>query len=609
MRASDARAAFLAIALPAKHHEPLLEEALHASAAGLRVYLLGPPSFGGSIEVHGRLKDHAGRVLVRRGVELPYGLTLAGRGLEGSVRSPGWTLPLSAAQASAAFAAFAHLFWHHAPEELSGGADGFRFRSSPSPPEASPLPSERGAVHFGAIAPADASLHLVLSRGLQDRRSAAARTWVPALPKTASALAASAAGRVTWTDAALPAIAASGNGATIGFGEGSRWPLLVRLEADQARALAAALDGAPVEWELRREVRLADLRGELLHGDSPRPQTILPSVTISAGEITAARIEDMAIAAPTELPAPPPLALKVIYQWKIHPVTAPPRSEPAKLVRDWTALDDQVRTRIEEQRRLLEELRTRGEGFRNRFARIAGEMLGFRRSLDDLETALRSAGAEPPSRRGPQGAADLCRELSHIEDELSRIDKEQRQTVDRAEEDEDREQQESEHLRKQESASARAKDLAGSLARAEQQLQEVRAALEAAAREPPSPDRKTQQKKLGDEKQKLEKQVRALQQEKQTAEQQRDAPFRFERRQARAAGAPRTEAAKKRPAFVPTEAAPSSPVIPREALPACGLLQEHQGRRYLVVGTWEEYAAAEADALRLNALRVAGGGE
>lgn len=608
LRASNAGAAFLAIALPAKHHEPLLEEALDAAAEGLRVYLLGPPGFGGSVEAHDRLKRHAGRILVRRGVELAYGLTLAGRGLEGSVRSPGWTLPLSATQAPAAFAAFTHLFWHHAPEELSDGADGFRFRSSPSPPEASPLPGERAAVHFGAVDPADASLYLVLLRGLSERRSAATRTWVPALPKTASALAAAAAGRVTWTDADLPAIAVSGNGAAIGFGEGSRWPLLVRLDADQARALAAALDGAPVEWELRREVRLADLRGEVLHGDSPRPETILPSVPLPAGEITAARIDDMVTAAPPELPAPPPLALEVIYQWTVHPPTAPPRAERAKLIRDWAALDDQVRARLEDQQRLLEELRARGEGFRDRLARIAGEMLGFRRSLADLEAALRSAAAEPPSRRGPQGAADLCRELTRIEDELSRIDKEQRQTADRAEEDEDRERQESEHRLRQESASARAKELAEPLARAERQLQEVLAALEATAREPPSPDRKTQQKKLGDEKQKLEKQVRALQRDKQAAEHQRDAPFRFERPQARPAGASRTGAAKKRPAFVPAEASRPDPVIPRDALPGCGVLQEHQGRRYLVVGTWEEYAAAEADAQRLDALRVAAGG-
>lgn len=197
----------------------VLDLASAAAHRQARVYLIGPADLGQQLDERAWLRDHAGRLLSRRGVSCGADLLLLSSGAERTAllflhrTARSFWVWLSDRQAEAAADWFSHLFWHRSAEEGRASPGGYRFQRCSAPPFHVPeLPPE---------AP------LWLTQGpLPEAAPAGALVHDPA------------AGR----DLGLPVFAVSKLSGHIDARAGCSggWSLRLRLEPMQARELHAA---------------------------------------------------------------------------------------------------------------------------------------------------------------------------------------------------------------------------------------------------------------------------------------------------------------------------------------------------------------------------------
>lgn len=126
----------------------VLELASAAAHRRARLYLIGPPDLGQDLGERAWLRDHAGRLLSRRGPACAADLLLLNSGSDRSAllflheaQGPrSFWLWLSDRQTEAAADWFSHLFWHHSSEEGRAHSGGYRFQRCGPPPFAVPAP-------------------------------------------------------------------------------------------------------------------------------------------------------------------------------------------------------------------------------------------------------------------------------------------------------------------------------------------------------------------------------------------------------------------------------------------------------------------------------------
>ena len=589
----DARAALLA----------------HA-AAGARVYALVGPGWGK--DQADSLALQAPRVLIRRLAEVPASAVHAGTEARLWIGG-GFILRLDPTQAEALRQTFLRLFWHEATEEA--WSVGRQFVSRPARERPFDVPEVPASASVRRE-PADARLSgdargalMHVSAGLPPDQ-APRRLWFPAGPDHHERLAklAQAGVEVLWADRGLPDLQVNG-----GAGEvllpGTRGRLLVRLTAQQAPEVARLLE-APSAWRFQANVRL----GEAVHRAA---QFWLPGETAARGleaeqlvevpDVPATSLREVPATAPATVPPAEPLALAVRYQWTVVPPRVPTGAEEDALVGRWRKLDEDWTARLARVREALDA----AEGDRGRvgraFSRLVSAMLGFDRTHGELLARVAVLEEERPSAAGPTDAPALLAELGEIEDAARKLRGDMEEAERKAREDEEREKQEAAWRSRVDAAVRDLPDRREELASAEdrfgaiaEELRGVGESLKSASKEAKK-DLVANQRKLSDERQRANKEVTRLRQAITDLEKRAAEPFEFQ-----PPSTPRGRPAQPGGRFVPSASnAPPAASVPEEALPEEGSLRRHKGQRYLVIRTWDQLAAGEPAAARLNAELVA----
>jgi hypothetical protein len=137
-----ARAMSLGIIWSPARRRVVLDLASAAAHRRARLYLIGPPDLGQDLGERAWLRDHASRLLSRRGAACAADLLLLNSGSDrsavlflheaGGPRS--FWIWLSDRQAEAAADWFSHLFWHQTSEEGRAHSGGYRFQRCGAPP-------------------------------------------------------------------------------------------------------------------------------------------------------------------------------------------------------------------------------------------------------------------------------------------------------------------------------------------------------------------------------------------------------------------------------------------------------------------------------------------
>jgi hypothetical protein len=613
----------LAFILGPKPPPDAIEAMLFAADRGARVYVLAGPGFGEGQRDVGLRERAQARVLVRTLSGLPVSAILSGRGVRAGVwlgrapdEAPSFWLPLSAAQGEALFQTFLHLFWHEAQEEAWTGSGPLVFQKVPPRPFDVPLPGPRAPVRLEdpkapalSGVPGDAC-YLPLSATLPDSASRPAVLFTPARAAGQDALAALArAGtRVVWQDLGLPAFRV---GAAAGAMECASASLRLRisLEPEQAAALhrLAVHAAQHAAFQLGAGIALSEIQGDAWLPGRPSPEPLITSVDCPTKPVDAIELRAVTTTDTTSRPEPPPLALAVVYRWKVLPPRVPSGVKPADLVDAWNKLDADVEKQIGAARARLVDLEAKEGALGRKFTALAGALLGFGRTRAELRRTVDELSGAPPSRLGPEGARGLLRRLVDAEAGVARLAgeviEEGRKASEAAERDQQQRAWEEEKQRARQALAACRAELTQAEQRRDEAYQEL-ATLTEGGDAVAQKDRKARRSKLEDDAARLSTRIREVEARIEGHEKALAAAFVF-----RASSAPGAGSAPARidgPRFVPgPPPRPPEQAVPGDALPEVGQLVQREGIRYLIITQWEELDRGEACAQRLSARLVA----
>lgn len=554
----------------------LLDAALSA-ASPCRTYLYAPNGQEGVLGVVKRANAAADRLLTRLGLDLPADWIVA----DGSrgwlfVGPPAgdrrWAIPVTGPLATSLQRAFATLFWFHAAREaLPDDSGRVAFRKPLPGPYADP--GSEVALPVG---------RLVLDRPLPDPVTEADFRVEPESPDLSSGVAllrpdwrdfsaarkaAAAGARVVWSDTGLPRLSVSQRRAVARLQEG-RVGLELEWGPSEALDMLHRLHKAAAapEWTFHVARRLRDVAGEVVLEVDGKIASIVPEVPIAVDDVVAP-LDRFPAVEPPQLPAPPPLARKVVYAWQAVPEAAPAIARRAALVREWDAVDEYVRGRVDSLRSALEQQENEERSLLGRLARWFARPSAAEAGRAALFQELADLGEAPPSIR-PQEARTLLGRLAQVEAEAVRLADQVSEAADRAERDAaDAEQRLAWEKRHQQAANE--------LRSAEERLATLPAAAEG------------DEKRGGElrrERTKLETRIASLRASA-------GEPYAF------VPPAPRRRAA--------PVATATAPPVPQEGPPEIGELVELGRERFLVIRTWEQLAPARDVAARLSARVVA----
>ncbi|MCU0657354.1 MAG: hypothetical protein MUF64_19470 [Polyangiaceae bacterium] len=585
-------------------------ELLAHAGAGARVYALVGPGWGKDQADNQLLQ--APRVLVRRLSEVPASAVQVGSEARLWIGG-GFVLRLDPTQTEAFRQTFLRLFWHEATEEAWSGGRQFVWRPARERPFDVPEVPTSAPVRWE---PPDARLTgdlrgalLHLSAGLPPD-TAPRRLWFPAGPGHHERLAqlAQVGVEVQWTDRGLPDFLVNG-----GAGEvllpGTRGRLRLRLSANQAPEVVRLLE-APPAWRFQANVRLGEPNHRTAKFWLPGEGTargLEAEQAVEVPEVQAASLREVPTTAPASVPTAQPLALAVRYQWTVVPPRVPIGAEEDALVGRWRKLDEDWSSRLARVKTAL----VAADGDRGRighaFSRLVSAMLGFERTHDRLLAQVGILEKQRPSASGPAGAPALLAQLGELEDASRKLQADLDEAERKAREDEEREKQQVAWQSRVNAANRDLLDQRADLTTAEsrsttitEQLRDIEESLKSADKEV-GKDLTASQRKLSDDLLRANKEVTRLRGQITALEQQAAERFEF-----RPPPAPTGRSTQPGGRFVPsTSSARPVASVPDEALPEVGALRSHKGQRYLVIQTWDQVAAGEQTAARLNAKLVA----
>lgn len=587
-------------------HSAALEASVFVRVpATARVYVLAHPRWG---EGKGSVLDSTMRkkILLRR---LKASFPVSGMLASGAsaiwvgshaARKGSWRVPLDEEQQRAFHALFSHLFWHHAVDEAWTGS---AFRPCAAGPFDVQRPPSDAAMTLIDGQPDVGDGDLIYWPDGSAVRGAPLRAWIPASGADHSVLEGLHAGgsEIVWGELGLPPCRAGDERGEL-LPRSSHWSLRVSLNAQQRAALVALLLAEPAwRFDVGRSLdAIADDHLVWLPG-SPQAEPLIAQASLHAPAVVADALAKCATSEPSSWPSPSPLALSALWRWSVSVPTAPNGATEDVLLSEWKKVDDDVARRLDAGRRKLDELERHEERLGRTFVKLAGALLGFGTSRDQLLQRLQSI--DTPSRVGPESSIALLESLSELEDGIARLarglDDEERKAI----EDRAREQQQSEYAAHRQRL---AQDLERKQGEADQaaahaaELHEAEANEDAALTEQ---DRKARKQKLSDERHKSSKHLEYLTKQVNELKKQLEEPFEFKPPSSTPSGG--RSGKKGGPAFVPESPAGRTTTIPRERLPKVGKLMAAAKQRYLVIRFWEELAAGEVEAARLNARLVA----
>lgn len=578
--------------------------------SGARAYVLAPARWEPSDPVLRRCST----LLVRRAADLPMSAVHTGShaqlwlGPTAGGPAP-WRLRLDREQGAALLRLFLRLFWHEAIDEAWSDGERLAFRAAaarpfdvPEPPADAALRWLQGEESLEALGPQ----HRVHLQGMVPPTTRVQRLWLSPSGSHHAALARLVRDGTTVVggERGLPDVATDGHSGVVVL-PGARGRLRIALSPEQAAELAARLD-EPATWTFYRDARLGDHasgHAMLWLEASEHARPVDPAQVIDLPDVQASALRGMDALMPPQWPEPDPLALTVRYRFTVRPPRAPAKASEDALVARWRALDDHWSSRTQALELALAAAGEHRGRIASAFSRLAGAIVGFGRTHDELQHELSRLAAHRPSQAGPEQARDMMQRIEPLEARVSRLHREQGDVEHQARVDEEREQQHAAWEAQVEAARrelpGKREELQAAEARAaalRHELAEVERAREAAelgkqARK----DLKARHGKLGDELQRLERRIETLRAARVGLEQRATAPFVFappEQPKTPPRGGGR---------FVPAAPEPTPLPVPEQALPAVGVLRSLAGQRYLVIAAWGDLELGEAAALRLGA--------
>ena len=669
----------------------LLDAVLRRLAAPCRLYVYGDRALEADTALVHRLVGMGDRVLVRLGPPPPADWIVTDQGRTGRLvmgatsRDRRWVVPVEDSLAHSLFEAFRTLFWFHASREALPDTDGkVAFREPLDAPFKSPgadLPLAAGQLRFGGDLDdqvPDAEIRI------SPDASDPGRAGVLFVPPAGCPADGGADGpvdlalpmelcrrghrvRVIWADTGLPRTAVTHQRMIVDLVEA---PIALQLEWPPGVAidLCHRLDRTAQHpsWEFHPKKRLGDVKGQVLLEGSKRPEEIIPSVSLDAGDVEAS-LREFDSARPARFPDIPPLALEAIVQWRRVPAALPAGAREAGIVRGWKAVDEWAARTVESCRAALDELEDRaGKWTRLRRWFPSRDRDALARERGQLRDEIDEIGESPPSKMADE-AKERMERLARIAVRLNELRRTDRDDQQAAEDAKEKEAQESAWKQRIGNAESELEEVRSRLAKNEEaqgkarkKLQEAQAALDAVVAS------KRQERKdfLDQERGHLEAELEAARSQRKSREVQSSKPARKEaarrvhdaekeiarnkrnreniadwappkaelgdastrlseaereisrlraedgslsekdEKLARAASEEfRFEKPDRLPVPSANEAGPP-PRIPAEAPPELGDLHEHRKERFLAIRTWEQLKPAEPVAARLDARLV-----
>ena len=668
----------------------LLDAVLGRLAAPCRLYVYGDRALEDDDALVHRLTGMGDRVLVRLGPPPPADWIVTDQGRTGRLvmgptsRDRRWVVPVEDSLARSLFEAFRTLFWFHVSREALPDTDGeVAFRKPLDAPFKSPgadLPLAAGRLRFGGDLDdqiPDAEIRI------SPDASDPGRAGVLFVPPAGCVADNGADGpvdlalplelcrrghRVIWADTGLPRTAVTHQRMIVDLVEA---PIALQLEWPRGVAidLCHRLDrmAQRPSWEFHPKKRLGDVKGQVLLEGSKRPEEIIPSVPLNAGDVEAS-LREFDSARPAPFPDIPPLALEAIVRWRRAPAALPAGAREAGIVRDWKAVDEWATRTVAGCRAALDELENQVGKWTNQLRRWlpSEDRNALARERGQLRDEIDGIGESPPSKMADE-AKERMERLTRVAvrlNELRRTDHGDRQAAEDAKE---KEAQKSAWKQRIRTAENELKEVRSRLAeneeeqgRAREEHQTAQAALDAVV----ASKRQEREVFLEQERVRLEAELEAARSHRKSREIQSSKPARKEaghrvrdaekevarnkrEREDIAAWAPpgaelgdaptrlseaehkishlRTEAGSlskegeklvraaseefrfKKPDRLPVPSANEVgplPRVPAEAPPELGDLHEHRKERFLVIRTWEQLGPAEPVAARLDARLV-----
>ena len=435
----------------------LLDAVLRHLAAPCRLYVYGDRALEADTALVHRLVGMGDRVLVRLGHPPPADWIVTDQGRTGRLvmgptsRDRRWVVPVEDSLARSLFEAFRTLFWFHASREALPDTDGeVAFREPLDAPFKSPgadLPLAAGRLRFGGDLDdqiPDAEIRI------SPDASDPGRAGVLFVPPAGCPANGGADGpvdlalpmelrrrghRVIWADTGLPRTAVTHQRMIVDLVEA---PIALQLEWPRGVAidLCHRLDRTAQRpsWEFHPKKRLGDVKGQVLLEGSKRPEEIIPSVSLDAGDVEAS-LREFDSAHPARFPDIPPLALEAIVQWRRVPVALPAGAREAEIVRGWKAVDEWATRAVESCRTALGELEDR-EGKWTRLRRWfpSGDGNASARERGQLRDEIDEIGESPPSKMAKHAKERMKRlvQVAGRLNELRRTDHDDRQAAEDA---------------------------------------------------------------------------------------------------------------------------------------------------------------------------------
>lgn len=399
----------------------LYEHVLAALRPGMRVYGYGAQAMEGNQALGQSITKAKNQVLMRLGYDLPANWIVVDGGRTGVllVGSPGedpqWAIPLERAQARSLFEAFRVLFWFHARREgLPDAAGNFAYRPPLQAPYRDPGPDialPAGRLVLNGPLPdsvPDAEFRIV-PNGVNPGRTATL-VMPPDRGKFTRVRDLAQEGvRVVWTDMGLPRTTITRQRLVMDL---IAAPIGIQLEWDAGTAVDAyhrihkACETPKLVFHGQR--RLRDIAGPVLLDGASSAMSVAEKEPIDLPDVVSA-LATFESAEPKDFPKPSPLSRMVVYSWRTVPEVVPAGAGKAKIVKQWTALDEWASRSVEILRRRLETMEREEPSFLDRLKRLLSGQTAVHQERARIRNALTELGEQPPSQR--LDAADVVRRL------------------------------------------------------------------------------------------------------------------------------------------------------------------------------------------------------
>lgn len=656
----------------------LYEHVLAAVRPDTRVYAYGAQAIEGNQGLEQTIAKAKNQIMVRLGYDLPANWIVVDGGRTGVllVGSPGdepqWAIPLAPVQARSLFEAFRILFWFHARRErLPDTAGSFGYRPPLQAPYRDPgtdvaLPAGRLVLNGQLPDPVPDAEFRIVPNGLNPGRGSTL-LMPPERGKFVQVRDLAQKGQtVVWTDTGLPRTTITRQRLVMDL---IAAPIAIQLEWDTATAVDVfhrvhKACEAP-KWVFHAQRRLQDIAGKVLLEGASSAMSVTKDEPISLPDVVAP-LATFDSAEPKDFPKPYPLAKKVVYSWTTVPEVVPTGAGKAKMVKQWTALDEWAGRSVEVLRRRLDTMEQDEPGFLGRLKRLLSGQTAVKQERARIRNVLVELGEQPPSQRSDAAKVveDLVEEAKKIRQLLQRAHEDRQKAEDDADEEEQRvawqasaerikgelaekrkaladleskvpaaegafKEAEATHQKQlAELRAARVAHLNEERERAVSELAKVKTNLEAMGEKATKEDKKpftTEITRLEQLLATMKRDIQAIEKwtppaaetEETSSRLEKAREFRNALRKTRVALSKEIEQLEhvESEPFVPRQGPrlpavtlpdiASAPMVPTEAPPEFGDLFELQGERFLAVRNWEQVARANRIALRLNAKLVA----